>query len=86
VSTAEFFSSTTTMVDNAGFVKRARAKLKLTQGELADLLGLERRSILRYERGDPLPPQTRFAIKWLVARHKLNRQRARDRAIKKAPD
>lgn len=76
MSTAELF---TPMPDDAGFVKRARAKLKLTQGELAEQLGLERRTVMRYERGDQLPPQTRFAIKWLVARDKRNKQRAKDR-------
>jgi len=56
----------TEMRDDAGFVKRSRAKLKLTQSELADELGIERRSILRYERGDDLPPYMRRAIKNLL--------------------
>jgi transcriptional regulator with XRE-family HTH domain len=80
VSIADVF--TTTMPDDAGFVKRARAKLKLTQGQFAELLGLERRTVMRYERGDQLPPQTRFAIKWLVARDKRLKQRARERTIR----
>ena len=79
MSTSEVFTTTTTMKDTAGFVKRARAKLKLTQGQLAEMLGLERRSIIRFEKGDALPPAIRFAIKHLLHRHKRKKERARDR-------
>jgi DNA-binding XRE family transcriptional regulator len=54
------------MFDSAGYVKRQRAKLKLTQDGLAKELGLERRTIMRFEKGDDLPIQTRLAIKQLV--------------------
>jgi transcriptional regulator with XRE-family HTH domain len=68
----------------AQFVRLARAKLKMTQAEFAKRLGLERRSILRYEKGEPLPPTVYFAIKFLVARDRLNKQRAKERINKRA--
>jgi transcriptional regulator with XRE-family HTH domain len=67
----------------AEFVRRARAKLNLTQAELAKALGLERRSIMRYEKGSPLQPHIRYAIKWLVARDKRLKFLARKRAARK---
>lgn len=67
-------------IDTAAFVKRARANLKLTQTELAEKLGLERRSIIRFEQGDELPAQTYFALRWLVRRQRERQQRARERA------
>jgi transcriptional regulator with XRE-family HTH domain len=54
------------MFDSAGYVKRAREKLKLTQAELAEALELERRTIMRYEQGEHLPRQTRLAIRQLL--------------------
>jgi DNA-binding XRE family transcriptional regulator len=58
------------------YVKRARGKLKLTQAQLAEQLGLERRSIMRFEQGDELPRQTRLAIRHLLSirrkRHRKN--------------
>jgi DNA-binding XRE family transcriptional regulator len=67
---------------SADFVKRARARLNLTQAELANALGLERRSILRFEKGDELPPQTLFAIKHLLAVHDQYKQRSKTRRAK----
>jgi Predicted transcriptional regulators len=84
MTTTDFATDTMTpMKSTAGFVKRARAKLQMTQGEFAERLGLERRTIIRYEKGEPLPPTVYFAIKHLVSRHKLNKQRAKDRATAK---
>ena len=51
---------------DALFVKRAREQRKLTQAELAEKLGLERRTIGRFEKGDELPLQTRIAIRYLL--------------------
>jgi DNA-binding transcriptional regulator YiaG len=73
LSTVEFF--TATMRDTAGYVKRAREKLKLTQAEFAERLGLERRTIMRYEQGDDLPQRTRLAIRQLIEASKRKKQR-----------
>jgi DNA-binding XRE family transcriptional regulator len=62
--------------DTAALVKRARAKLKLTQAEFAEKLGLERRTIMRFERGDDLPLQTRIAIRHMLAA-RLNKVRGK---------
>ena len=67
MTTTDFATDTMTpMKSTAGFVKRARAKLQMTQGEFAERLGLERRTIIRYEKGEPLPPTVYFAIKHAV--------------------
>ena len=50
------------MGSSAAYVKRSRAKLKLTQAQLAGKLGLERRSIMRYEQGDELPRLVRIGM------------------------
>jgi len=69
---AEDFTSTTktAMTSTADFVKKARQRLKLTQAQLAEALGLERRSIVRFEKGEELPLQTRLAIERLVEKRK----------------
>jgi transcriptional regulator with XRE-family HTH domain len=54
------------------FVRKARKILGLTQSELAEFLGLERHSIVRFEhRKSPgaLPAQTRLAIEQLLHVH-----------------
>ena len=57
--------------DTPRFVKLSRSKLKLTQGELAERLRLERRSISRYERGDDkIPLHVYCAIQYLVDKQK----------------
>ena len=67
--------------DGALFVRRARETLKLTQVELAEVLGLSRWSIMRFEQGELLlPHQTRLAIRWLLwndwrKRNKTGRKR-----------
>jgi ribosome-binding protein aMBF1 (putative translation factor) len=47
---------------DAEFVRSARTRLNLKQYELADMIGMERRSIIRYEQGYPLPKLVRLAI------------------------
>jgi DNA-binding XRE family transcriptional regulator len=64
---------------SALFVRRSRARLNLTQAELAEELGLHRRSIVRFEHGDPLPLQTRLAIRLLLWKHVRKHRRANDR-------
>lgn len=70
--------------ETATFVKRARAKLKLTQAEFAEQLGLERRSIVRYERGGFLPPTVQLAIKHLLRTHKDTAKMRRARGAEDA--
>jgi DNA-binding transcriptional regulator YiaG len=74
LSTVEFFVASA-MRDTAGYVKRAREKLKLTQEEFAERLGLERRTIMRYEQGDDLPQRTRLAIRQIVDASKRKKLR-----------
>ena len=69
VGAAELQLEKAAVSDSAAFVQRARAKLGLTQSELADRLGLERRSIMRFERGDELLLHVRLAIKHLLHLH-----------------
>lgn len=64
-----------TSVNTANFVKRSRAKLGLSQREFAAKLGLERRTVMRYERGDELPRLVRLAMKHLVNLHEHKRLR-----------
>jgi DNA-binding XRE family transcriptional regulator len=56
--------------NTADFVRDAREKLKLTQEQMAEQLGLERRTIIRYERGGNLPATVRMAITHLLAHNK----------------
>ena len=53
--------------DTAEFVRTARAKLNLTQSKLGELVGRDRRSIIRYEQGEELPPGLRLAIMHLLS-------------------
>jgi DNA-binding XRE family transcriptional regulator len=71
------------MKDTAIFVRRARARLKLNQQEFAELLGLERRSIIRFERGGYLRPAVYFAIKFQLDRDRLKRRAKARRAKRK---
>jgi DNA-binding XRE family transcriptional regulator len=53
------------------FVRRARARLKLSRKTLGDLLGIGRHSVWRYEtQRYPVPEAIRLAIKQLLAEHK----------------
>lgn len=54
---------------SAKYVKRTRTSLGLTQVELAARLGLDRRSIIRYEQGEELPQLVRLALKYLASQH-----------------
>lgn len=65
--------------ESAEFVKKARTRLKLTQAEFAEKVGLERRSIVRYEQGGDLPLTVKLAIDQLVTLHKV-KKRKNDRA------
>ena len=61
---------------SAKYVKRSRAKLRLTQAELADKLGLERRTIMRFEKGrHELPKHVRLAIRYLLKSYKETHRR-----------
>jgi DNA-binding XRE family transcriptional regulator len=64
------------------FVKRARETLKLTQIEFAEMLGLSRWSIMRFEQGEPLPHQTRLAIRMLLWKDWRKRNRSTDKKWK----
>jgi len=56
------------------FIKSARIKLGMTQAELAAALGIERRSVMRYEQGRRRITQTTaLAIKQVLAQHKQSR-------------
>lgn len=59
---------------DAEFVRDAREKLGLTQAELADKLGIERRTIMRYEGSTPLPLTTRFALMYLLSRRRKKKR------------
>ena len=59
---------TTMTKATADFVRAARERLKLTQEQMAEQLGLERRSIIRYERGGNLPATVRMAIEHILRR------------------
>ena len=67
--------------NTAQLVRRARKKLGLTQAELGERLGLERRTIIRFEQGEHLPTQTRLAIRHLMTLH----NRKLERRAKKMP-
>jgi DNA-binding XRE family transcriptional regulator len=60
---------------DAEFVRSAREKLGLTQAELADKLGIERRTIMRYESKTPLPLTTRFALMYLLRGRRKKKRR-----------
>lgn len=68
---------------SSAFVKAARARLGRTQAELADDLGLERRSIIRFESGRDEPRLcVRHAISYMLLRLKLLEDKRRARATK----
>jgi DNA-binding XRE family transcriptional regulator len=49
--------------------------MRLTQVGLANKLGIERRSILRFEKGEPLPTVSRLAIIQLLVVYTRKRRR-----------
>ena len=55
----------------AEYVLKTREMLGLTQAELADKLGMERRTVMRYETGqNPVPKHVYLALKQLRHEHK----------------
>jgi DNA-binding XRE family transcriptional regulator len=68
---------------DSDFVKNVRAKLNLTQAELGKIVGKERRSIMRYEAGDELPPAVNLALKHLLSEARAKAAQKR-KAKKKA--
>ena len=52
---------------NGAELKRARDRLKMTQAELADAIGLQRNSIARMERDEqPVRLTTELALRFLL--------------------
>jgi DNA-binding XRE family transcriptional regulator len=51
-------------------VQEARACLGLKQDQLGKLVGRSKRQIIRYEKGEPLPPAIDLAIKHLMEHSK----------------
>lgn len=52
-------------------IKRHRKRLRITQDELASWMGLQRMSIGRYEKGEPIPPEsTKKLLRFLKAETK----------------
>lgn len=50
-------------------LRQARTALGLTQTQLADILGMTRRSISRMEHGaQPIEPRTALAVRYLLSR------------------
>lgn len=48
------------------FVRSARARLRISQEEFAKLLGVERKTIGRYESGNNVPKRAVMAIRHLL--------------------
>jgi DNA-binding XRE family transcriptional regulator len=65
--------------ESAEFIRNARTKLNLTQIQFAQQLGLERRSIMRFERGHLLPRPVELAVKHLLTEQKKNKARSKAR-------
>lgn len=49
-------------MDHSDFVQRARSILGKTQLEFSRLLDIQRRTVIRYEKGEKVPKATRLAI------------------------
>ncbi len=57
------------------FIRKTRAKLGLTQAQLAERLGKGKRTIIRYENGDtPLPQSVVMALQALKEKAKHDRR------------
>ena len=76
-------ASTNGNESTADFVRNSRIRLNLTQEELAETLGFERRSIMRFERGAFLPTYVRLALECLLMKQQQKKQRAKERAAHK---
>lgn len=61
---------------NGADVRRARERLKMTQAELAEKLGMQRNSVVRMEIGTrPVMRTTELAIKYLLLTMKKTKRR-----------
>ena len=69
--------------DTAEFVLAARETLDLTQAELAEKIGRNRKAIIRYEQGEPLPTGLHLAIKQLLTEHKAKEDQRRKRKLRR---
>lgn len=50
--------------------RAARETLGLTQAQLAEALGMQRRQIIRLEAGEtPIKPLHEYAVRWLLTSH-----------------
>jgi DNA-binding XRE family transcriptional regulator len=58
---------------SAKFIRQARHKLGLTQTEFGEIIGKHRRTIVRYEQGEEIPPSVRLAIEHLLNKRKRKR-------------
>jgi DNA-binding XRE family transcriptional regulator len=65
----------------ANYVARARKRLKLTQIELGDTLGVSRWTIARLEEGrdEDIPERTRLAIAGLLTARRAKRKKKQTR-------
>ena len=64
------------MKSDADYIRSLRAKLKLTQVEFAALIGVDRRTVIRWETGKhPMLRGMRFEIEHKVSRWKQRRAR-----------
>jgi DNA-binding XRE family transcriptional regulator len=61
--------------NTAAFVRQARATLGLSQPQLGKLVGRTKRTIIRYEQGEELPPAIDLAIQHLISKNKQRRKR-----------
>jgi predicted transcriptional regulator len=59
------------MSDNQ-YVRQTRRQLSLTQGELADLLYVTSRTVLRYENGGNVPIRKLLAIQNLLEKNNVH--------------
>jgi transcriptional regulator with XRE-family HTH domain len=56
-------------------IRKARAKLNLTQAEFAEAIGMQRNSIARMEREEqPVMKTTELAVKYLLLTMKKNKR------------
>lgn len=65
------------MSKSADFVRRARERLKLNQTEFGDLLGVSKRTVIRWEQGGPLKKRDRIAISLVAERDKPKEESVR---------
>ena len=61
-------------------LRTLRVRLRLTQKELADVLGVTRERLAKWERGSPLPQQFKDAVDLLIERVRQDEDSIRVRA------